>query len=169
MVSIDQQRSAMGATRRSDQLEAGHDFRGFIEHGRHHHTRRSIIDSGHQALRQSVARPRRHANDVEESLFGQPIDLSPETVELAIGGDQPRALPQRQAGEPARDQFVRILAEGDVGAGIAEQPSEAGADVGRAHFDAFPLVVNELRGVEPCLLLRVERHVRPRLVRVAGQ
>ena len=92
-----------------------------------------------------------------------------EAVEFAVGRDEAATLPERQPGQPACHEFVRVLAQRDVGAGIAQQPGEPVAHLGRARFGALPLVVHQLRRIEPGLLLRLERHVGPGLVGMAGQ
>ena len=76
---------------------------------------------------------------------------------------------ERQRGQPARDELVRVLAERDVLWPVAEEPREAGAHGCGLDRRSLPFVVDELCGIEPGALLRVEADVRPRLVRVAGQ
>ena len=73
------------------------------------------------------------------------------------------------AEQQSRDELVRVLAERDVAVGIAEQTPESGLHQGRLLSRALPFRVDELRGVEPRLLLRLESNVRPGLMRVAGQ
>ena len=62
-----------------------------------------------------------------------------------------------------------VLSECDIGAAVANQPGEAGADCVRLERGPLPFVVDELRSLEPCALLRLEADVGPRLVRVTGQ
>jgi hypothetical protein len=90
-------------------------------------------------------------------------------VELAVGGDDARAVEDGERGQPSRDELVRVLTERDVLRAIAEEAREARADRRSLPGRTRPLVVDELGGIEPGALLRVEPDVRPRLVRVAGQ
>jgi hypothetical protein len=85
-------------------------------------------------------------------------------VELGVGRDDARTITQGKGGQPARHQFVRVLAKRDVGGIVAEQPAKSLAHVRRARLRHRPLVVDELRRVEPRLLLCVECLVWPRLV-----
>ncbi|HEU4692859.1 MAG TPA: hypothetical protein VFS23_31070 [Vicinamibacterales bacterium] len=64
---------------------------------------------------------------------------------------------------------MSVVTEGDVARAVADQPGEPSADRGRLKCSAVPFLVDELRGVEPRTLLRLEADVGPRLVRVAGQ
>jgi len=74
---------------------------------------------------------------------------------------------ERERGQPARDELVRVLAECDVLCAVADESSEASAHRCGLDRRSLPLVVDELCGIEPGALLRVEPDVRPRLVRVA--
>jgi hypothetical protein len=62
-----------------------------------------------------------------------------------------------------------VLSEREVGGVVANEPGEAGADCGSLDRCAFPFLVDELGGIEPRALLRLEADIGPRLVRVAGQ
>jgi hypothetical protein len=88
-------------------------------------------------------------------------------VELAIRCDDARMGGERERGQPARDELVRVLAECDVLCAVADESSEASAHRCGLDRRSLPLVVDELCGIEPGALLRVEPDVRPRLVRVA--
>ena len=74
---------------------------------------------------------------------------------------------ERERGQPARDELVRVLAERDVLCAVADESSEARAHRCGLDRRSLPLIVDELCGIEPGALLRVEPDVRPRLVRVA--
>ena len=74
---------------------------------------------------------------------------------------------ERECGQPARDELVRVLAERDVLCAVADESSEARAHRCGLDGRSLPLIVHELCGIEPGALLRVEPDVRPRLVRVA--
>jgi YVTN family beta-propeller protein len=74
---------------------------------------------------------------------------------------------ERERGQPARDELVRVLAERDVLCAVADESSEARAHRCGLDGRSLPLVVDELCGIEPGALLRIEPDVRPRLVRVA--
>ena len=104
-----------------------------------------------------------------DSFFGEAIDLTPDAVELAVGGDDARAFEERQCGQPSRDELVRVLAESDVLRAVAEEPGEAGAHGRGLLGRPCPLLIDELGGVEPGALLRLESDIRPRLMRVAGE
>ena len=88
-------------------------------------------------------------------------------MELAVGCDDARTGGERECGQPARDELVRVLAERDVLCAVADESSEARAHRCGLDGRSLPFVVDELSGIEPGALLRVEPDVRPRLVRVA--
>ena len=145
-----------------------HDFSRFEEHRRHHDARRARVDSRGQALGERVHRPRRDARHVE-SFLGQSIDLPPDRVELAVRRHDPRTIQEWQRRQPAGDELVRVLSECDVVGMIAEQPRKRGLHLRCLLARPRPLVVHELRRIEPRALLRLEADVGPRLVRVARQ
>ena len=64
---------------------------------------------------------------------------------------------------------MRVLAERDLFDVCTEQPREARPDVLRPLFRLCPFVIDQFRRIQPRLLLRIERHVRPGLVGMAGQ
>ena len=90
-------------------------------------------------------------------------------MELAGRRDDAPPLADRQRRQPPRDKLVRVLPERDVIERVTKQPREARAHLCRLLCGAFPLVVDKLRRIQPRALLRLEAHVGPRLVRVAGQ
>ena len=64
---------------------------------------------------------------------------------------------------------MRVLPQGDHAVAIAEQPCVAAPHPLGFLFGPRPLLVDVLGRVDPCLGLPLERDVRPRLMRVAGQ
>ena len=80
-----------------------------------------------------------------------------------------RTFQEWQGRQPARDELVRVLAEGDVLRRVAEQSGEAGPTCRRLSGRPRPLVVDELGGIEPRALLGLEADVGPRLVGMSGQ
>ena len=71
---------------------------------------------------------------------------------------------KRKRREPSRHQFVCVLSESDVVSPVTDEPREAGANGGSVGSRSLPLVVNELRGIEPRTLLRLEADIGPRLM-----
>ena len=59
---------------------------------------------------------------------------------------------------------MRVLTERDLPARIAEEPSPSRLDARRLFGSMAPLLVDELRRIEPRALLRLEPDIRPRLV-----
>jgi hypothetical protein len=59
---------------------------------------------------------------------------------------------------------VRVLSESDVLSPVTDEPCEAGANGGSLRSRSRPLVVDELRRLEPCTLLRLEADIRPGLM-----
>jgi hypothetical protein len=112
--------------------------------------------------------------------FRQPIHLSADGVELPVSGEDCRAgvgpgfspawhRAGKNRGQPTHNELMRILPQRDLAIGIVEQPSKSAAHrVGHLGRPA-PLAIDERRGVEPRLLLRLESNVRPGLVRMTGQ
>ncbi len=76
---------------------------------------------------------------------------------------------ERQRGKQTHDELVRIRRERYTSAGASQQPCEAVAHVLRLRERMLPFVVDVPCGVEPCILVRLERLVGPGLMRMAGQ
>ena len=127
-----------------------------------------IVDGASETLGQRFGRPGGDLDD-REPLFGEAIELPPDGVELAVGGHELRPGAERQRRQQPRDELVRVLTERDIAVGIVQQATETLLHAGGLLRRAHPFVVDQLRRVEPRPLLRIERHVRPRLMRVAGQ
>ena len=89
--------------------------------------RRSPPPGARPACRPAARPP----STIASPVLGKPIDLAADRVELAVGRDDTRALQERQGGEPARDELVRVLAERDVLRLVAEQSGEAGLHLRR--------------------------------------
>ena len=100
----------------------------------------------------------------------QPRELAAQRVELAVGGDEPR--PARAGRAPTGSAATRscVLAPSAISprgsSSSARKPSRTRSALRER---ALPLVVDVQRGVVERLDLPLERDVRPRLVRVAGE
>jgi YVTN family beta-propeller protein len=158
----------MAPTCGREDVEASDDLGGLEEHRRYHRAERPRIDRCDHALGQRFNGSRRHPDDHHPFLC-EPIDLAPDAVEFAIGGDDARTLEERECGEPACDELVGVLAERDVLCLVANETGETGADGRSLLCRSRPLFIDELRGVEPRTLLRFEPDIGPRLMRVAGE
>src|SRR6185295_13405686 len=76
---------------------------------------------------------------------------------------------QWQRGKKPDYQLVGAAAQGIVAGGIVQQPGKALTNAVGLGKGAFPLVIDQLGGVEPGLLLSLETAIRPRLVRMPGE
>ena len=121
-----------------------------------------------QPLGERLHRPGREPDDLEP-LLPQPPELAPQRVELAVGRDELRPLPQRQRGQEPQHELVRVRSERDRRAGVVEQPPHPVAQPLRLRERPLPLEVRVLGRVLPRLELPLAPDVGPRLVRVAGQ
>ncbi len=126
------------------------------------------VDCRGDPLSHRFDRLRRDANDLDAHLR-EAIELAAQGVELAVGGDDPGALLQRQCGEKPHHELVRVGAQRDVALEIFEQRGEATCYAVGFGEGAIPLVVHQLGGGEPGTLLGREADVGPRLMRVPGQ
>ena len=155
---------------RQDLAEPGHHVGVLEEHRRERHHRGAGDDRGEQGVDELRSRARGDPLHLG-ALLGEAGELAAQGVELALGGDDARPLLEREAREQAVHQLVRALAEGDgVPAGEAEALEDPLADGAGAGEDGrLPLVVDEAGRVVERLRQRVARHVRPGLVRVAGE
>ena len=87
-----------------------------------------------------------------------------------VGGERVRSPEHRQDGrQQSHDEFVRIRAQRDVAGRIVQQPAPARADLVGNRRGPFPLLVDERRRIQPCLLLRIKGYVGPGLMRMAGE
>jgi len=114
----------------------------------------------------------RHATvklDDEGDFRVYAIELPPDRVKLAIGGDELRPLAQRKRREESHDQLMRVGCQRDPLRRIVEQPREPTPHLVGLLEGEIPHLVDVLGGVEPGLLLRFERYVRPRLMRVPSE
>src|ERR1041385_4370971 len=87
-------------------------------------------------------------------------------MKLTIRRDHLVALLEGQGREEPRHQLVRVRRERDVVACIVEQTREPGAHLVRLLERLLPHIIDILGRIEPRLLLRLERHVGPRLMRM---
>jgi hypothetical protein len=137
--------------------------RGLEQHRGHEHRARALVDRGGQPRGERVRRVRGQAHHLEPRL-PQPRELAAQRVELAVGADQARAGAKVERRQQPDDELVRVRAEGDLGARVAEQRPEAGAYLVGLGERAPPLLVDVARRVVEGLHLTVERDIRPRLV-----
>ncbi len=168
VVDVDQQLRADSPARLHQGVQPGDDARVAEEDGGD--------EDGGGAV---VGRPREPFGDVVrgvggdlhhlDPLLGEPVELAADGVELAVGRDQPRPLAERERGEEADEELVGVRGEGDGAGVVAEEAGVAAADALGLLERARPLLVDELRGVEPGPHLPLEAAVRPGLVGVAGQ
>ena len=168
VVDVEQQMCAMPPAPCCHLAQAPRDAPRIEEHRGNQHERGPIIDGAREARRERVERTLRHAYDLEP-FFCEPIELTPDGVELAVGGNEPRPPLERQRGEQTHDQLVRIRRQRHASAGAPQQPCEAVAHELRLRERMLPFVVDVPCGVEPGILVRLERLVGPGLMRVAGQ
>jgi hypothetical protein len=95
--------------------------------------------------------------------------LTAQRVELTVRCDQSRPGAQVQRGQEAQHQLVCVLAERDVRVRLAEQRAETVPHpVGDGERPA-PLGTDALGRVQERVDLPLERHIRPRLVRMPGE
>jgi hypothetical protein len=104
---------------------------------------------------------------ISKAFFGKPVKLPTDGVKLAAGRHDAAPHRERKRRQPARDQFMRVLAECDVLRYVAEQPRESTAHTRRLLERAIPFAIDQLRRIEPRALLRLERDIRPGLMRMA--
>ena len=168
MVRVDEQHGAVPLTCARHARKTRNDLGGLVEHGRNEHAGSPTVHNVRQAVRQRVGGPRGDLHD-RKTFFREPIQLTPDRVKLAIRRHELRPVAQRQRGEQSRHQFVCVRSERDVAVGVSEQPPETRLYARGLLGRPFPFVVHQLGRIEPGLLLRLERDVGPRLVRVAGQ
>ena len=124
----------------------------------------ALAESGGQRLERGLGDP-----DDGEALLLEAVELPADAVELAVGGHQAGPGPERQRGEEADDQLVRVRPEGDAASRVSQEPGESLADPFGLGERVVPFVVHEAGRVLPGRLLAVEAAVGPRLVRVAGE
>ena len=141
VVGVEEQRRAVTATRRAN----------WSSPGTISAVSNSTEDTITQAVRESSVALTRSARvstgragdlDDHDTFFGESIDLTPDAVELAVGGHDARALEERQRGQPPRDQLVRVLAERDVvcdcrrGAARSPRARRRPATAARSHLSS---------------------------------
>src|ERR1051325_1711858 len=90
-------------------------------------------------------------------------------MKLTIRRDHLVALLEGQGREEPRHQLVRVRRERDVVACIVEQTREPGAHLIRLLERLLPHIVDILGRIEPRLLLRLERDIAPRLMRMTRE
>ena len=76
---------------------------------------------------------------------------------------------ERERGEQAHHQLVGVGRQRDAAARVAEQAGEPLPDLFGPGEGALPLLVHQLRRVEPRVGLGLEADVGPGLVRMAGE
>ena len=123
---------------------------------------------GGQPLGERLHRASREPDDLEP-LLPQPPELAPQRVELTVGRDELRPLPQRERGQEPEHELVRVRSERDRGAGVVEQLPDPLAQPLGLRERPLPLEVRMLGRVLPRLELPLAPDIGPRLMRVARQ
>ena len=143
-----------------------------VEDGGDEYARRLVVRREAEPLGERVDRVHGHADDGQPLLL-EPVELAPDGVELPRGRHESRPRPQRQGGEKADHEFVRVRAQRAVPVVRALRASEEfgvpGADPIPAGKRLLPLPVHEPGGVLPGPELSREAAVGPRLVRMSGE
>ena len=124
-----------------------------------------------KAIREIRDRLHRDARELGQARLLEPARLAREAVELAIGAEQPRRPPGRQARQQTVQEPVAVGREDDVlGPAQAEDARDAplggGGDLAQ---DRLPLAIGQARRVQPTARLGLEGHVRPQVVAVRGE
>ena len=97
------------------------------------------------------------------------VELPADGVEFTVGRHQARAVLERQAREQPHYQLVRVLAQRQLTAVVAEQSAVASAHSFGDFKSTVPFLIDVFRCVAPSLLLALEPPVRPSLMRVPGE
>ena len=161
VVGVDDELRARTRARARESLEASDDVPGLEEHRGDEHGARALVDRAGQALGQRVRRLRRQADDLEPG-FVEPRQLAAQRVELAVGGDEPRALAQVQRREQADDELVGVDAERDLAAGSpssARKPARTRSACAKARSHFSSTVAPRRR--RPRAARRAPRRARP--------
>ena len=174
VIRVHEQRHVVMPARGGDAVDAVDDLGRLEQHRRHEHGARRVVDRLHEPLCQRVGGAHGHACH-DHAFFRQPIELTPNRVELTVGGDERcrRAAADPNIGTIAdsqpHDQIVRVRPQRDVAVVIVQQPAKSAAHVVGDGLRFLPLGIDQLRRIEPRLLLRLEGDIRPRLMRMAGE
>jgi hypothetical protein len=168
VVAVDDHEGALVGHRRHDRIDVDHEP-GVEQHVADEDEVVAPSRCGrHQPLVQRVQRRGRHPVDDDAAGFLPACELAGKAVELRVGGQHPGGI--GKAGHEPHDELVGVRRDRD-GRGVG-QPQPTGDVRAHLHEDlaehAIPLLVMELGGVEPRLLVGVEGHVRPGVVAVRG-
>jgi hypothetical protein len=168
VVDVDKQLHALKAAGDHHLAEPSSDGPRLEEDGGDQHGGCPVVDLGHQTLADRRRGVGRHLDHLE-AFLGQPVELTPDRVELPVGRDHARSLAERQGGEKAEDELVRVLGQGDPLGLVAQQAREAEPHAVGLGERPVPFFVRQLRRIQPGLLLPLEAAVGPCLVRVARE
>ncbi len=153
MVGVDEELGARVRARRREPRQSRDDARVLEEDGRDEH--RAVRRRASAASRSaSVSTGRAGSRTTSSLLLGEPPELAPQRVELAVGRDELRPLPQRQRREEPEHELVRVRGERDRRAGVPEQPPDSLAHALGHCERTLPLQVGVLGRVLPGLELR---------------
>jgi hypothetical protein len=168
VVAVHQQLRAVPRARRREAVEAGDDVRVVEEHRRHEDRRRPVVDHRRQPLHHRRCGVGGHLHHLD-ALLPEPVELAPDGLELPVGGDQPRALTDRQRREEAEEEVVGAGCEGVLAVRVVEQRRESlPHPVGHGERP-LPFVVHQLGGIVPGAELAVAGTIGPGLMRVPRQ
>jgi hypothetical protein len=106
-----------------------------------------------QSVGKGLERRFRHLHHLDPFLR-KPVKLTADGVEFTVGRHEARPGFEREGGEKADEELVRVGAEGDLRGGLAEEARETGFHRACLLERLPPLVVHQLRGVPPRLGLR---------------
>jgi hypothetical protein len=168
VIGVDQELHAQAPASVHGEPEIRDDVGVFVEDGGHEHRGGAV---GHHLLQpfgDLRYRPRWHPDDLD-SFLGQTVELATHGVKLTVGRHEAGSLSEGQSRKKAHDEVMGARGEGDVGARIVQEAGEPGTYLIGPGEGAVPLVVHQLRRVEPRLLECRKADVRPRLVRMARQ
>jgi len=168
VIGVNEQLGPVRRAGRGNAIESWNDGGRFEQDRRHQHRERAIRDFTRESIGQRLHGVRGDFLHLDP-LVRESIHLTTNRVELAVGGHETLSLAERQGRQPTRHKFVRVLPKRDVGGRVAEQPRESGTHACRLLEGAIPFGIDQLRRIEPRALLRLERDVRPGLVRMSRE
>ena len=172
VIAVDHHQRLVAGHRGNEGRRVGHGVARIVEH-------LAEVDEVVPAARGGLGEARRKVRDrldrdpfdARQRRLLEPAHLAREAVELAVGAEHRDRPPGGQGGEQAVQQAVSVGREGDVlGPAQVQDPRHAPLRA-RVHFgeDQVPLAVGQARRVEPAARLRLEGHVRPKVVTVRGE
>ena len=100
-------------------------------------------------------------------MWNSPSVVTKRVRQLAAARAEAEHRQQRR--QQSHHELVRVRPQGDVAVRIVQQPPPACAHFVGNGSSAVPFLVDQRGGIQPGLLLRVERDVGPGLMRMPGQ